>query len=129
MNSIMTASKKSTVIVIDPNTEKAEEVRKMMERSMEKEKIAVISAKCLFSRFSEIDGLMGNVSYWKMFYGCDLESFEKIVARFNSKLGEVTHLGWKLNIAEVESCYWKKKGFEVFPPTVSNREGSHGEEL
>ena len=123
----MTTLQKCPVIVIDPDRDKAEEIRKMLGRSMEK--IAVINTKCLFSRFSEIDGLMEDIIYWKMFYGCDLESFEKIVARFNSKLGEVTHLGWKLNIAEIESCYWKKKGFEVFPPTISRTDGSRGEEL
>jgi len=123
----MTTLQKCPVIVIDPDRDKAEEIRKMLGRSMEK--IAVINTKCLFSRFSEIDGLMEDIIYWKMFYGCDLESFEKIVARFNSKLGEVTHLGWVLNITQIESYYWKKKGFEVFPPTVSTREESYGQEL
>ena len=54
---------------------------------------------------------------------------KKIVASFNLKLGEVTYLGWKLSIPEIEKRYWKKKGFEIFPPTISRREESFGQEL
>lgn len=124
---IGTASKKGTVVVIDPDEDKAREVRETLERSMEK--IAVINTKRLAPRFGEINRLMGDSTYWKMFYGCGSRSFEKIVASFNLKLGEVTYLGWKLSIPEIESHYWKKKGFEVFPPTISRREESYGQEL
>ena len=124
---IATVSKKGMVIVIDPDEDKAREVRETLERSMEK--IAVINTKRLSLRFSEINRLMGDGAYWKMFYGCGSMSFEKIVARFNLKLGEVTYLGWKLSIPEIEKHYWKKKGFEVFPPTISRREESFGQEL
>lgn len=123
----MTTLEKDAVIVIDPNEEIAEETKKTLERSMEK--IAIINTQCLSPRFSEINRLMGDSTYWKMFYGCGSRYFEKIVASFNLKLGEVTYLNWRLSIPEIESHYWKKKGFEVFPPTISRREGSMFQEL
>lgn len=123
----MTTLEKDTVIVIDPNEEIAKKTKKTLERSMEK--IAVINTKRLAHRFGEINRLMGDSTCWKMFYGCGSRSFEKIVANFNLKLGEVTYLGWKLSIPEIENHYWKKKGFEVFPPTISKTEESFGEEL
>lgn len=123
----MTTLEKKTVIVIDPDEEIAEETRKELERSMEN--LAVINTQRLAPRFSEINRLMGDSTYWKMFYGCGSRSYEKIVASFNLKFGEVTYLGWKLNIPEIEKHYWKKKGYEVFPPTISRREESYGQEL
>ena len=124
---IVSASKKGTVIVIDPDENKAREVRENLERSMEK--IAIINTQRLSPWFSEINRLMGNGTYWKMFYGCGSRFYEKIVAGFSLKLGEVTYLGWKLSIPEIENHYWKKKGFEPFPPTISMEEGTYGQEL
>lgn len=115
---ITTVSRKGTVIVIDPDEDKAKEVIEILERTMEK--IAVINTQRLAPRFIEINRLMGDSTYWKMFYGCGSRSYEKIVAGFNLKLGEVTYIGWELNIPQIENIYWKKKGFEVFPPTISS---------
>ena len=120
-------SKENEVIVLDPDEKKAERTRKLLDKSMKN--IAVISTMCLHGRRKKITGLMNDADYDKMFYGCDVKFFNKnVVERFNSK-GEVIHLGWKLNVFEIMRYYWHKKGFEIFPPTISRREESFGQEL
>ena len=59
---------------------KAKEVKETLERSMEK--IAIINTQRLSPRFGEINRLMGDGTYWKMFYGCGSRSFEKNSCEF-----------------------------------------------
>ena len=130
---IATASKKGTVIVIDPDEDKAREVKETLERSMEK--IAIINTKCLTVRMQEINELMHDIDYQKIFYGCNMSFFNKMVEDFNLnfKDGEVAYIGWRPDISKIVINYWnyfwKNKGFEIFPPTISRREESFGQEL
>jgi len=130
MNNIMTISK-STVIVIDPNEDRAEEVRSMLKRSMEK--VAVINTRCLSKRLQEINELVGDGNYLKIFYGCSEIFFKETIENLTLKSGELKYIGWELDVSKIVICfwnhYWKQKGFEVFPPTVSKREGSYGQEI
>ncbi|HIH52509.1 MAG TPA: hypothetical protein HA284_03160 [Nanoarchaeota archaeon] len=123
----MTTLQKCPVIVIDPNEDRAEEIRKMLERSMEN--IAVINTKCLSTHLQEIIELVSDGNYRKVFCGCSEVFFNKMVEGFNLKQGEFKHIGWKLDVSQIVIYHWQQKGFEVFPPTVSKREGSRGEEL
>ena len=127
----MTTLQKCPMIVIDPEEDRVEEVKKMLGRSMER--VAVINTKCLPLRLQEINELIGDGNYLKIFYGCSEVFFKETIENLSLKSGELKYIGWKLDISKIVICFWdhcwKKKGFEVFPPTVSNREGSHGEEL
>lgn len=127
----MTTLEKDTVIVIDPDEEKAEKTRKRLEKSMKN--IAVINTKCLSSHRQEIVELVSDNNYQKIFYGCSAEFFNEIVEDFNFKNGEVEYIGWKLDISKIVRNYWhnfwEKKDTGVFPSTVSKREGSYKEEL
>lgn len=120
---IVTASKKGTVVVIDPDESRAEEAREMLTGSMKN--IAVINTKCLSLRPKEIDELVSDGNYRKVFYGCSADFFNKMVEGLNSKNGEVIHIGWKLDISKIVIYYWKG----IFQPTVSRQEESFGQEL
>ena len=121
------AIEKNAVIVIDPDKEEAEKVRKMLCRSMKN--IAAINTRCLITRRKEIEELMNDGNYQKVFYGCSENFFNRIVESFNSKKGEVKYHGWQLDIPKIGIYYWKKHDFGVFPPTISKREESFGQEL
>ena len=121
------AVEKNAVIVIDPDQEEAEKVRKMLDRSMKN--IAVINTKCLTLRRKEIEELMNDGKYQKVFYGCSENFFNEMVENFNSRKGEVAYIGWELDVYKIVDCYWKHKGYGVFPPAISRREGSYGQEL
>ena len=124
----MTTLQKCPVIVIDPDRDKAEETRSMLERSMEK--IAVINTKCLSSgRFKEINELVCNENYLKLFYGCSEVFFNKMVEGFNLKQGEFKHIGWKLDVSQIVIYHWQQKGFVPFSEAISKREASYGQEL
>ena len=123
----MTTLEKDTVIVIDPNEEKAKKTRKSLEKSMKN--IAVINTKCLSSHRQEIIELVHNSNYQKIFYGCSAEFFNKIVENFNLKSGEAEHVGWNLDISKVVIFYWKKKGFMPFSSATSRTEGTFSQEL
>lgn len=113
MGDIITTSKCS-VIIIDPNLDEVEKAKEISGKSIEK--IAIININFMFSRFGEINKLMSDGAYWKFFYGCKLNRFNNLIAEFNSKNGDVTYLGWNLDIPQIESYYWEKKGYEVSPP-------------
>ena len=129
----MTTLEKDTVIVIDPDEEKAEETKKRLEKSMEK--IAIINTKCLALRRQEINELMHDTDYQKIFYGCNMSFFNKMVEDFNLnfKDGEVAYIGWRPDISKIVINYWnyfwKKKGSGVFQSTISREEESFGQEL
>ena len=119
----MTTLEKNTVIVIDPDEARAEEVREMLAGSMKN--IAVINTKCLSLRPKEINELVSDGNYRKVFYGCSVDFFNKMVEDFTSKNGEAVHIGWKLDISKIVVYYWKG----ILQTTVSRREGSFGQEL
>ncbi|KKT20354.1 MAG: hypothetical protein UW04_C0032G0007 [Parcubacteria group bacterium GW2011_GWB1_43_8] len=127
----MTTLQKCPMIVIDPDEDRVEEVKKMLGRSMER--VAVINTKCLPLRLQEINELIGDGNYLKIFYGCSEVFFKETIENLSLKSGELKYIGWKLDISKIVICFWdhcwKKKGFEVFPPTVSTREESYGQEL
>ena len=116
----MTTLQKCPVIVIDPNEDKAEEVRSMLERSMGN--IAIINTKCLSGRSNEkkINELVTDGNYRKVFYGCSEVFFNKIVEGFNLKQGEFKHIGWKLDVSQIVIYYWQQKGFVPFSEAISN---------
>ena len=128
----MTTLEKDTVIVIDPDEEKAEETKKTREVNG---KIAIINTKCLALRRQEINELMHDTDYQKIFYGCNMSFFNKMVEDFNLnfKNGEVAYIGWRPDISKIVINYWnyfwKKKGSGVFQSTVSRKEESFGQEL
>ena len=123
----MATLEKNTVIVIDPNEKKAEKTRKSLEKSMEK--IAIINTKCLALRRQEINEIMHNTDYQKIFYGCNISFFNKMVEDFNLKSVEAKHIGWNLDISQIVIFYWKKKGFIPFSSATSRTEGTFGQEL
>ena len=123
----MTTLQKCPVIVIDPNEDGAKEIRNMLKRSMEN--IAVINTKCLSKRLQEINELVGDVNYLKMFYGCSEKFFNETIERFNFKRGEFKYIGWKADVSQIVIHYWKKKGFVPFSEAISKKEGSYGQEL
>ena len=129
----MTTLQKDTVIVIDPDENKAEETRKRLERSMRK--IAIINTKCLTLRREEINELVHNTDYQKMFYGCSKKFFDEMFEDFELKVKdrEVIYIGWGSDISTIVINYWnyfwKKKDLGVFQSTVSNSEGSRFQEL
>ena len=61
-------------MVIDPNERVAEEVRKRLKRSMIN--IAIINTKCMTPRRQEINELMHDTDYQKIFYGCNISFFQ-----------------------------------------------------
>ncbi|OHA49110.1 MAG: hypothetical protein A2W59_02240 [Candidatus Terrybacteria bacterium RIFCSPHIGHO2_02_41_19] len=101
----MTTLQKCPVIVIDPDEDRAEEVRKMLERSMEK--VAVINTKCLSScQFKEISELVCDGNYLKLFYGCSENFFKETIESLSLKSGELKYIGWKLDISKIVICFW-----------------------
>ena len=123
----MTTLQKCPVIVIDPNEDKAEEVRSMLERSMGN--IAIINTKCLSMHLQEINELVSDSNYRKVFYGCSEVFFNKMVGGFNLKQGEFKHIGWKLDVSQIVIYYWQQKGFVPFSEAILKREESYGQEL
>src|SRR3989344_2825357 len=99
----MTTLEKGTVIVIDPDKEKAEKTRKILERSMEK--IVVVNTRCLLPRFQEIKELVGDGNYLKVFYGCNEKFFNETVERFNLKRAELKYIGWEVDISQIIIYY------------------------
>lgn len=96
----------NTVIIIDPNKEEAEKIRKMLRISMKN--VAIINIKCLYPRFKEINGLMNQRAYLKMFYGGSEKSFNKMLLDFDLKDDRNSiYIGWKLKISKIVISYWK----------------------
>ena len=97
--------------------------------------IAIINTKCMTPRRQEINELMHDTDYQKIFYGCNISFFNKMVEDFNLNFedGEVAYIGWRLDISKIVINYWnyfwKKKGFAPFSETISSKEESYGQEL
>lgn len=123
----MTASINCPSTMIIGSIDSIEGVASILRESFIKN-IAVIDMQCMNSKFVQIKELLDDSLNLKIFHGGNTKIFNDMLETFYlQKRTDVVYVQ-RLNRQEIVRAYWNYY-FKKFPPTISKREGSFGEEI